>query len=63
MTDELARRTYAESGDYYVKSFGINVRDSLNNFKGNRGIFNSDQTTYAGSTPSEDLAIISNFSR
>ena len=22
ITDELARRTYAESGDYYVKSFG-----------------------------------------
>ena len=57
VTDELARRTYAESGDYYVKSFGINVRESLNNFEGNRGIFNSDQTTYGGSTPSDDLAL------
>ena len=57
VTDELARRTYAESGDYYVKSFGINVKDSLNNFEGNRGIFNSDQTTYGGSTPSDDLAL------
>ena len=57
VTDELARRTYAESGDYYVKSFGINIRESLNNLEGNRGIFNSNQTTYSGSTPSDDLAL------
>ena len=57
ITDELARRTYAESGDYYVKSFGINVKESLNNREGNRGLFTADQTTYAGSTPSDDLAI------
>ena len=29
ITDELAKRTYAESGDYYVKSFGLNVKESL----------------------------------
>ena len=29
VTDELAKRTYAESGDYYVKSFGLNVKESL----------------------------------
>jgi hypothetical protein len=57
ITDELARRTYAESGDYYVKSFGINVKESLNDNEGNRGLFAADQTTYAGSTPSDDLAI------
>ena len=57
ITDELARRTYAESGDYYVKSFGINVKESLNDNEGNRGLFTADQTTYAGSTPSDDLAI------
>tara|TARA_Y100000592_G_scaffold23880_1_gene37221 strand:+ start:18171 stop:25631 length:7461 start_codon:yes stop_codon:yes gene_type:complete len=56
-TDVLAKRTYAESGDYYVKSFGLNVKESLNNFKGNRGIFSEDQVTYGGSTPSEDLAL------
>ena len=56
-TDVLAKRTYAESGDYYVKSFGLNVKESLNNFKGNRGIFSEDQITYGGSTPSEDLAL------
>ena len=57
LTDELARRTYAESGDYYVKSFGLNVKDSLNDREGNRGLFNANQTTYSGSTPSDDLAI------
>ena len=57
LTDELARRTYAESGDYYVKSFGLNVKESLNDREGNRGLFNADQTTYSGSTPSDDLAI------
>ena len=57
ITDELARRTYAESGDYYVKSFGINVKESLNNREGNRGLFTEDQTTYSGSIPSDDLAI------
>ena len=39
ITDELARRTYAESGDYYVKSFGLNVKESLNDREGNRGLF------------------------
>ncbi len=57
ITDELAKRTYAESGDYYVKSFGINLKESLNNFEGNRGVFNADQTTYGGSVPSDDLAV------
>ena len=57
LTDELARRTYAESGDYYVKSFGLNVKESLNDREGNRGLFNADQTTYGGSTPSDDLAV------
>ena len=57
ITDELAKRTYAESGDYYVKSFGLSVKESLNDNEGNRGLFREDQTTYSGSTPSEDLAI------
>ena len=57
LEDELARRTYAESGDYYVKPFGLEVKESLNNGKGNRGVFNSDQLTYGGSSPSEDLIL------
>ena len=55
--DELARRTYAESGDYYVFPFDVSVKESLNDGLGNRGIFNAGQFTYAGSTPSSDLAI------
>ena len=57
ISDELAKRTYAESGDYYVKSFGLGVKESLNNNEGNKGLFREDQITYSGSTPSEDLAI------
>jgi hypothetical protein len=57
IADELARRTYNESGDYFIKSFDISVKESLNNNLGNRGIFNSGQFTYSGLTPSDDLAI------
>jgi hypothetical protein len=57
LQDELARRTYAESGDYYVKPFGIGVKESLNNYQGNNGIFNSDQLTYGGLIPSDDLGL------
>jgi hypothetical protein len=57
ITDELARRTYAESGDYYVTPFDISVKESLNDGLGNRGIFNVGQFTYGGSTPSDDLAV------
>jgi hypothetical protein len=57
LQDELARRTYNESGDYIVTPFDVLVKDSLNDNKGNRGIFNFGQFTYGGSTPSDDLAI------
>ena len=57
IVDELARRTYNESGDYFIKPFDISVKESLNNNLGNRGIFNAEQFTYGGSTPSDDLAI------
>ena len=56
-TDVLARRTYAESGDYYVKAFDISLKESLNNGKGNRGVFTSGQLTYGGQTPSDDLML------
>ncbi len=57
ITDELARRTYAESGDYVVSPFDISVKDSLNNNKGNRGVFNRGQFTYGGATPDDNLAL------
>ena len=55
--DELARRTFDESGHYYIKSFTTYCKESLNNGIGNGGIFNSGELTYNGSVPNEDLAI------
>jgi hypothetical protein len=57
LNDELARRTFDESGHYYVRSFTTYCKESLNNELGNGGIFNKDELTYDGSSPSEDLAI------
>ena len=57
MTDTLARRTFEESGDYYVKPFEIVMENSLNNNIGNRGIFQANQFTYGGAVPSDDLAL------
>jgi hypothetical protein len=45
IVDELARRTFDQSGDFYVKPFSIVSRESLNDGKGNNGIFNSNQLT------------------
>jgi hypothetical protein len=57
LEDELARRTYSESGDYYTSPFDVSIKESLNNNLGNRGIFNANQLTYGGSVPSDDLAL------
>ena len=57
LADELAKRTYEESGDYTVAPFEVAVKDSLNDQKGNRGIYREGQFTYSGSTPDEDLAL------
>jgi len=56
---ELARRTYDESGDYYVRPFDIQVKESLNDRIGNNGVYYSTQKTKQGNTPSKDLACIS----
>ena len=57
LTDELARRTYAESGDYCVTPFDVSVKESLNDQLGNRGIFNVGQFTYGGSVPTDNLTV------
>jgi hypothetical protein len=57
IAEELAKRTYEESGDYTVSPFEISVKDSLNDKKGNRGIYRDGQFTYSGSTPDEELAL------
>ena len=53
----LAKRTYAESGDYYTKPFDTTLKESLNNYENNKGIFRINQLTYGGTQPSEDLAV------
>ena len=55
--DELARRTYAESGDYVIKSFNVTMRDSLNDNVGNNGVYQSGQFTQGGTLASDDLAL------
>ena len=55
--DELARRTYDESGDYFVKPFNVYVRESLNDRIGSAGIYYDNQTTVNGNTPSEDKIV------
>ena len=57
--NELAKRTFEESGNYYIKPFSVNARETLNNYQGNNGIFNSSQVTYNNNTPSDDLATYS----
>ena len=55
--DELARRTFAESGDYMVKSFSVSMKDSLNDGIGNGGIYDEGQFTQGGTLASDDLAL------
>jgi len=55
LANEFARRTFDESGNYYIKPFSLTVRNTLNNYEGNNGIFNKEQTTYNNQTPSDDL--------
>jgi hypothetical protein len=57
--DEIARRTYDQSGDYYVRPFSISIKESLNNRTGNDGIYNDNQQTKQGNLPSKNLACLS----
>ena len=57
IADELARRTYAESGDYTVNPFNVSVRDSLNDGIANNGVYEEGQFTSGGSLASDDLAL------
>ena len=55
--DELARRTFAESGDYMTKSFSVALKDSLDDGIKNGGIYQEGQFTQGGTLASEDLAV------
>ena len=56
--DELARRTYEESGDYYIKPFSISIKESLNNRVGNNGIYLENQETKQGNIPNDSLGCL-----
>ena len=56
MGDELARRTYAESGDYTIRSFSVTPKESLNDGLGNDGVYEAGEFSYQGQLASEDLA-------
>ena len=53
--DELARRTYDESGDYYIRPFSVSAKESLNDRIGNRGVYLDTQQTQNGNTPEDDI--------
>ena len=55
LSKEFARRTFDESGNYYVKPFTLTPRNTLNDFEGNNGVFAQDQKTYNNNDPSDDL--------
>ncbi len=58
LNDRLAKRTYDESGDYYVKPFEVFAKESLNDSIGNKGIYSSEQKTNQGNIPSKDLMVM-----
>jgi len=53
--EEFARRTFDESGDYYVNKFDLEARESLNDRYSQQGTYFSNQKTEEGNTPSKDL--------
>ena len=55
---EFAKRTYEESGNYSLDNFNVNVSESLNDNISNEGIFQSNQITDQGNTPSDNLACV-----
>ena len=55
--DELARRTYDESGDYYINAFSVYPKESLNDGKGNNGVYNQNELTEDGQIPSDDKIV------
>jgi hypothetical protein len=55
--EEIARRVYDQSGDFFVKPFTLYLRDSLNNRTTTDGLYYDDQVTLNGNKPSSDLMV------
>ena len=56
--NELAKRTFEQSGHYYISELQTKIKESLNNLEGNKGVYLSGQTTQNGNVPSDDLMIV-----
>ena len=59
--DSIARRTFDESGDYTVRPFQFDARESINNtvkLKDFDGVYNNGASTDDGATAGEDLLAI-----
>jgi len=52
---EIERKINEISGDFYINPFSVEVKETLNDLKGNDGIFLSNQVTYNNNTPFENL--------
>ena len=55
--ETLARRTFDESGDYSVRPFGVDIRESLDDGL-NEGVYASGTTTDQGATTNEGLMAV-----
>ena len=55
--ENIARRTFDESGNYTVRQYNVEVKDALDD-GGNEGVYSSTQTTDDGNTPSESLLTV-----
>ena len=51
--ENIARRTFDESGNYTVRPFAIDIKEQLSDGT-NDGVYASTQTSDTGQTPSED---------
>ena len=57
LEQEFARRTFDESGNYYVNSPIVSISESLNDLLGNNGVYDATEVTYDGNAPSDNLGI------
>ena len=57
--DELARRTFKESGNYYVRKFVIEPRESLNDRHSQFGVYFANEPTDFGNNPDYGLLCFS----
>ena len=55
--ENIARRTFDESGNYTVRDYSVEVKDALDD-GGNEGVYSSTQTTDDGNVPSESLLTV-----